>query len=121
MIQSFRQPVQGPKRLPGFCFRERAYVHQLLDECLKTARVPAPYSSDLKRGRVKKHVIRGAKADVVPPGSPPRLIGARRESVTMHEQEQIQILWLSSRWIHGPCSCRVLHHHATPTPNSSNG
>ena len=64
MIQSFRQPVQGPKRLTGFCFRERAYVHQLLDECLKTARVPAPYSSDLKRGRVKKHVIRGAKADV---------------------------------------------------------
>src|SRR5438132_12642824 len=64
MIQSFRQPVQGPKRLTGFCFRERAYVHQLLDECLKTSRVPAPYSSDLKRGWEIMHVIRGAKADV---------------------------------------------------------
>src|SRR5712692_8872103 len=56
--------VQGLKRLLGFCLREPAIVHQLLDECLKTSRVPAPYSSDLKRGWVKKHVIRGAKADV---------------------------------------------------------
>src|SRR5712692_4320920 len=56
--------VQGLKGLLGFCFREHAIVHQLLDECLKTSRVPAPYSSDLKRGWVKKHVIRGAKADV---------------------------------------------------------
>src|SRR2546426_9288607 len=56
--------VQGLKSLPGFYFRERAIVHQLLDECLKTSRVPAPYSSDLKRGWVKMHVIRGTKAHV---------------------------------------------------------
>src|SRR2546430_12150304 len=64
MSQTCRQPVQGPKRLAGSCIKGRAYDHQLLKDCLNTARVPAPYSSDLKRGRVKKHVIRGAKADV---------------------------------------------------------
>src|SRR3989449_11589839 len=56
--------VQGLKRLLGFDFRERAIVHQLLDECLKISRVPAPYSSDLKRGWEIMRVIRGAQADV---------------------------------------------------------
>src|SRR2546430_2648643 len=53
--------VQGLKRLSVFYFRDRAIVHQLLDECLKTSRNPAPYSPDLKRGWVKMHVIRGIR------------------------------------------------------------
>src|SRR3989442_5474216 len=56
--------VQGLKRLLGLCCRERAIVHQLMDECLKSSRVPAPYSPDLKRGWVKMHVIKGAKVHV---------------------------------------------------------
>src|SRR2546427_12915270 len=55
--------VQGLKRILGFYFRECAIVRQLLDECLKSSRVPVPDSSDLQRGWVKMHVIRGAQAD----------------------------------------------------------
>src|SRR6266704_16931 len=46
------------------------------------------------------------EADDEPPGAPRRLIGAKREGVTMHEEEQIQILRLSSRGVHGRCFLR---------------